>query len=96
MIKLNRLARNTDRIVTNNGKMRFEAVWVQDDLKRQWMCIWGLDLYGWIGLGDQRFGRRGCTGGYMRENGRAPEGAARTTKIEAPIDNQETLDAFGG
>ncbi len=95
-IKLNRAARNVDRIVTNNGKMRFEAVWAQDDRQRHWMCIWALDLYGWVGLGDQRFGRRGCTGGYMRENGQAPTGAARATKLEAPIENREQFDAFGG
>jgi hypothetical protein len=94
-LKLNRAARNLDRIVTNNGKLRFESVWAQDDHQKHWMCIWALDLYGWIGLGDQRFRRRGCTGAYMREDGHAPDGAARATRLEVSMKSRDTLDAFG-
>ena len=59
-LKLNRAARNVDRVVSNNGKLKYESVWAQDDRRSHWLCIWALDVYGWAGLGDKRFGPRGC------------------------------------
>jgi hypothetical protein len=93
-LKLNRAARSVDRIVTNNGKMRYECVWAQDD-RKNWLCIWAMDLYGWVGLGDRRFGPRGCTGAYLLDTGKPPPGATRATRIEAPISNRDPFGAFG-
>lgn len=94
-LKLNRAARNVDRIITNGGRLRYECVWAQDDRGRHWLCIWALDLYGWIGLGDRRFGHRGCTGAYLLDSGQPPPTATRATRIEAPIENRDPFDAFG-
>jgi hypothetical protein len=94
-LKLNRLARNVDRIVTNGGKLRYECVWAQEDTSENWLCIFGLDLYRWAGLGDWRFGPRGCTGAYRLDHGGLPERATRATRLEAPIPNRDPFDAFG-
>lgn len=94
-IKLNRAKRNVDRIVSNNGKMRYECVWAQADNNGPWLCIYALDIYAWKDLGDPRFAQRGCAGFYHLPNGSTPPGA--TLAIASPIvpPNLDPLDPFG-
>lgn len=94
-LKLNRAARNLDCIATNNGKLRYECIWAQEDRGPNWLCVWALDLYGWVGLGDKRFGSRGCTGAYLLDTGQPPSQATRATRIVATVPNEEPLNAFG-
>ena len=94
-LKLNRAARNLDRIVANNGKLRYECVWAQEDNGPNWLCIFALDLYGWVDLGDARFGARGCTGTYLLDSGQPPRAATRATRLEAPVPNSSPFDPFG-
>jgi hypothetical protein len=71
-LKRNRLVQNLDRIVSRNGKCRYECVWSQSD-DSHWNCIYGLDIYNWIDLGDiKNFPARGCVGLYRRPSGGAP------------------------
>lgn len=94
-IKRNRVARNLDRIECNNKKLRYECVW--DQLSNQsWACIFAIDLYGWIDLGDvNNFKPRGCTGLYIPPSGIAPSSASLATKLEFKLPNKYTADPFG-
>jgi len=94
-LKLNRLTRNVDRITANKAKLQYECVWAPEDGGPNWLCIFGLNLYDWIGLGDRRFGSRGCMGAYMLDTGEPPTGATRATRIEASIANNDPFDPFG-
>src|SRR5262249_41088374 len=79
-LKRNRATATLDRIVCRNGKCRYECVWAQAD-NGAWMCIYGLDVYGWIHLGDGRsFEPRGCVGSYRRPEGGVPPGATSATR----------------
>ena len=94
-IKLNRAARNVDCVVTNAGKLRYECVWAKEDQGPRWFCIFALDVYGWITLGDQtHFESRGCAGAYLPSTG-APVGSAKFTQIQADVPNEYPLDPFG-
>lgn len=93
IIKKNRVARCTDRIVCNNGKCIYECVWVQMD-NGPWACIFALQLYNWTRLADKHFPTRGCTGWYMPQSGR-PVNGTKWTNIEVPFSNLEPLDPFG-
>jgi hypothetical protein len=94
-IKKNRVAGKLDSIVIYNGKCRYECSWSHLDDGRP-MCLWALDLYGWLRLGDtNNFPARSCVGWYEATNG-IPDGAARATKLELPIRNTEPLNAFEG
>jgi hypothetical protein len=73
-VKRNRATGTLDRIVCRNGKFRYECVWSQADNGIR-MCIYGLDLYRWINLGDTtNFEPRGCVGSYIRSGGGVPCG----------------------
>lgn len=64
-LKRERAGGNVDRILCNNGKLLYECVWDQFD-DGTWLCVFGVDLYGWADLYDTRnFERRGCAGGYF-------------------------------
>ena len=94
-LKRNRATGTLDRIVCRNEKFRYECVWSQAD-NGTWMCIYGLDLYQWINLGDaSNFEPRGCVGSYIRSQGGVPSEAARTTQLEFPVANSVRLDPFG-
>ena len=59
-IKRNRLTKTLDRIECRNGKCRYECVWDKADDGSS-ICIFALDLYNWITLGDSdKFEQRGC------------------------------------
>lgn len=94
-LKRNRATATLDRIVCRNGKCRYECVWTQAD-NGTWMCVYGLDLYNWIDLGDKNFEPRGCVGTYIRPSGGVPSGASRSTRLEFPVATGGRLDPFGG
>jgi hypothetical protein len=52
-LKRNRATNTLDRIRCRNAKCRYDCVWIQAD-RGAWLCIYGLDLYDWIKLGDTR------------------------------------------
>lgn len=94
-LKINRAVRNLDRIVANNRKLTYESVWDQAD-GGQWICIFGLDLYGWKELGDtHNFVPRGCAGSYVMSSFQAPESATRGTRLHTLVPNYDGLDPFG-
>ena len=71
-IKQNRATGSIDRIVCRNDKCRYECVWTRAD-NGTWLCIYCLDLYNWIRLGDiDNFKFRGCAGAYARLDGGVP------------------------
>lgn len=93
-LKRNRMAGSIDTIVCNNGKLRYECVWVQMS-DRGWGCIFGLDLYGWKKLGDiHNFPARGCAGLYRSESALAPPGSTKATQLQFDVENIDALDSF--
>ena len=93
-LKRNRATQTLDQIVCRNGKCRYECVWTQAD-NGTWICIYGLDLYKWVDLGDKNFEPRGCVGTYVRPGGGVPPGASRSTRLEFPEATSARLDPFG-
>lgn len=93
-LKKNRMTGTLDRVVCRNGKCVYECVWSQAD-RGQWLCIYGLDLYGWIQLGDPQAGPRGCVGSYRRPGRGTPRSATCGTQLTFPIPNQEPNNPFG-
>ncbi|WDQ15441.1 hypothetical protein [Rhodopirellula sp. P2] len=93
LIKKNRAAGCIDQIVSNNGKMRYECVWIQMD-HGPWCSVFALQLYDWVKLADTNFTRRGCTGWYHPQSG-LPERATTGTNLEFAFSNEDLLDAFG-
>lgn len=93
-LKRNRATGTLDRIVCRNGKCRYECVWSQAD-NGAWICIYGLDLYQWINLGDTSSETRGCVGSYLRPQHGTPPGATCTTRIVFTVENRERLNPFG-
>jgi hypothetical protein len=94
-IKTNRAKRNLDLIHTHDGKLRYEAVWVQSD-QGMWMCFFGLDIYDWIDLGDAGIQqRRGCAGCYALPDGGYPASATRAVSTPIIVPNLHPLDPFG-
>lgn len=94
-IKLNRAAGNVDTIVTNSGKLRYQCVWARDDTMASWFCIFALDLYDWITLGDiNNFQARGCVGAYMLNDGLAPQGACLATSHVIDLNDSSKFDPF--
>ena len=95
ILKRNRATATLDRIVCRNNKCVYECVWEQAD-RGQWHCIFALDLYGWIELGDgQHFAPRGCVGAYRLAQGGTPKTASVGTRLVFPVTNRERLDPFG-
>jgi hypothetical protein len=93
-IKRNRQTRTLDSIVCRNGKCRYECVWAQAD-DGTWICIYALDLYGWIDLGgSDGADQRGCVGCYRSPTGTPPSGAAIATKLVFAVQNTSPLDPF--
>ncbi|MGD0947846.1 MAG: hypothetical protein ABSA52_10475 [Candidatus Binatia bacterium] len=93
-LKRNRAASNLDRIVCRNGKCRYECVWSQANDGR-WICIYCLDLYNWIDLGDPRnASARGCVGCYRRMAGGVPNAASTGTRLVFKFKNASPFDPF--
>ena len=93
-LRRNRAVGSVDRIVCRNGRCRYECAWNQADDGR-WICIYGLDLYNWSDLGDQRQMPRGCVGCYLRPSGGVPANASTGTRLIFNVENASTLDPFG-
>lgn len=95
-IKLNRAAKNLDTVRTCAGKLQYECVWAQEDKGMRWFCIFALNLYDWISIGDiKNFQPRGCVGAYALPSFDAPPNSSRATRICAPIANKSPFDPFG-
>lgn len=95
LIKINRAARNIDRIVSNNGKLRYECVW-NHTTKGVWVCVFALDIHQWRYRATiHNYEPRGCTGFYQLPSGTAPAPATRATSLKIELPNYEKLDAFG-
>lgn len=105
-LKRQRALNNIDKIVSNNGKITYECVWVwADDVRAvtsgsravspRRACFFALDIYDWKRLGDiGQFPARGCAGVYILPDGSAPTKASK--HIESPIvANQDPWDPFG-
>jgi hypothetical protein len=96
VLKRQRAAENVDGIQCNNGKLIYECLWDQFD-GGGWLCLFGLDLYGWADLGDTRhFKRRGCVGSYVLPELRAPDSATRAKAFRVLVPNSDPLDPFRG
>lgn len=95
-LKKNRAVDRADRVLSRNGRCRYECVWSRlgGSSGPAWGCCFGLQVYDWIDLGDPRAIQRGCVGLYLRAKG-PPPGAAVDTVLELPIPNREALDPFG-
>ena len=94
-IKVNRFARNLDRINSNNGKLIYECIWDQSD-SGPWLCIFALNIYDWKDMGaTQDFPSRGCVGFYTASTGYPPPSATRATHLQVEIPNYDSLDPFG-
>lgn len=94
VVKINRFARNLDRIRSNNGKMLYECVWKQTD-GGPWICVFALNIYDWKDLGSQHLPSRGCVGFYTGRSGLPPVNATRAIQIVVAVPNYDPLDAFG-
>lgn len=92
IIKKNRIAKNLDRIVCNNGKLQYDCVWMRMD-DGKWCCVFALQVYDWVNLADTNFTRRGCVGFYRPTAGK-PVNATIATDLEFVVPNDDLLNAF--
>ena len=107
VIKNQRAVGNVDRIVSNNGKVIYECVWVlaenvtavklhQRPITPLRACFFALDIYDWKSLGDVGITpARGCAGAYYTREGKAPTGASLYNESALPVANHEPWDPFG-
>ncbi|MCH8968967.1 MAG: hypothetical protein IIA66_07610 [Planctomycetes bacterium] len=94
VLKQNRVAKNTDQVLSQNGKCSYDCVWSQLD-DGQPICIFGLKIYDWQRFGELAgYPNRGCVGFYGPKAGR-PATATVSTELEFPFPNEEILDPFG-
>lgn len=95
-IKQNRAAHSIDGIYCNNGKLRYECVWDQADNHGPWFCIFALNVYDWIDLGDiNNFQPRGCAGAYWNPSASPPSMATKATRLVFTIPNRDATNPFG-
>lgn len=94
VLKQNRVANNTDKVVSRNSKCIYECVWTHLDDGSPF-CIFGLKIYEWQRIGDiVGYPSRGCVGMYSPKTGR-PYNATQATDLEFDFKNREKLDPFG-
>lgn len=94
ILKRNRAAHCLDRIVSNNGKLRYECVWSRRN-ETDWACVFALNIYDWSSIGDHSFfDRRGCVGYYEPVSGPV-DAATRESLLEFEFANNSPLDPFG-
>jgi hypothetical protein len=94
-IKESRSANNVDYLAANNGKLRYECVWVQTT-QGVWVAVFALDIYNWKDLGRLSSGTaKGCVGFYQTPTGVPPERACRQVTLNTEIPNEDPLDPFG-
>ncbi len=93
-IRRNRMTNTLDRVVSRNGKCRYECVWDQADDGRR-VCVWALDVYDWKNLGDVlHFEPRGCVGSYRPDDGKVPASATLATRLHVDLATPGSLDPF--
>ena len=86
-------ANATDKIYSNNSKMRYECTWPQLDNGRRY-CVFALDIYNWANLGnDVTAEEHACIGMYFL-NGHMPKNATAATKIVDPFRTGEAFNPF--
>jgi hypothetical protein len=107
VIKDQRAVGNVDQIVSNNGKVIYECVWVsaenvtavgphQRPISPRRACFFALDIYGWKRLGDVGITpARGCVGAYFTPNDKAPTGASLYIEVCKSVANHDRWDPFG-
>lgn len=96
VLKRNRAASNLDSIVCRNGKCRYECVWARADGGNPWLCIFCLDIYDWVRLGDDNnFTPRGCVGAYARPDGGVPLYASTDSQLIFSVENIDKYNPFG-
>jgi hypothetical protein len=94
-IKLNRIKRNLDRVVTNKGRFTYECVWGQSDSGGPWMCFFAINVYDWKDLGNTgQHLARGCAGFYICCSQKAPANASKAVSSPIIIPNYDPLDPF--
>lgn len=93
-IKRNRETGSVDSLVANNGKTRFECVWIQSH-QGPWACVFALTVDNWESLALRRDvgPYRGCVGFYGLD--RKPLEASSETLLVIDIQNRDPLDPFG-
>lgn len=95
VLKRNRAVNNLDRIICRNGKCRYECVWVRADGGQPWLCVFCLDIYDWIRLGDDNnFIPRGCVGAYARSDGGVPRHASTDSRLIFTVPNKDKHNPF--
>ncbi len=106
-IKNQRAAGNVDRIISNNGKVNYECVWVYADdrkvvesgrraITHRRACFFALDIYDWKTLGDVGgVPAHGCAGAYFTSDGQAPVGSSLFKECAPNADNRDPWDPFG-
>lgn len=93
-LKENRVAQNTDRVVSRNGKCVYECVWCDMENGLE-VCIFGLKIYEWQQFDELAgYPPRGCVGIYHPETGR-PETATKETGLHFSFSDDHRLDPFG-
>lgn len=82
-------------IRSNNGKLTYECVGDLFD-GGGWLCVFGLDLYGWADLGDTKHIKsRGCVGSYVVPDLLVPASATKATQFRLLVRKNDPLDPFG-
>lgn len=100
-LKNQRALGNVDRIVSNNGKLTYECVWVwavdrNGPMIKRRACFFALDIYSWKQLGDVgQFPARGCAGAYFLPDGHAPARASLYSEAAPVASNEDPWDPFG-
>jgi hypothetical protein len=92
-LRTNRVAGTIDQLIVRNTKVRYYCLWAQAD-QGEWLCIWALDVHGWVAFGDPRLGSGGCFGAYLRSRGDPPPGAAVSTAAALALTSPDSLDPF--
>lgn len=93
LLRSNIMARTTDKIISNNGKLHYECAWPQFD-NGQRFCIFALDIYNWRSLGDKISDEDyACIGAYFL-NGHMPSNATPATSIEVDFSSVPELHPF--
>jgi hypothetical protein len=95
-IKRNRASGNLDVLTGYRGKLRYECVWGENDVRDSGFCMFALDVYDWKDLGSHttKIPARGCVGMYHLPDRSIPKEATRDGKYRVVVPNEDPLDAF--
>ncbi len=93
MLRASTLARVTDKIITNNDKLRYECTWPQFDNGSRF-CVFALDIYNWESLGDQVSNEEYACIGFYFLDGHMPSKATEATRVQVSFGPGVALDPF--